>query len=93
MSIMCEECKCSIDRETQACDNGCLCCNGERITYYTTCETCEIETGTATVLQGTGLYDREGNVLYGDDCTGCGAEVAIQNWLDDEEYLLENGDK
>jgi len=90
MALMCEDCKCSITLD-KGCSNGCLCCNGERITYYTTCENCEIETGTATVLEGTGLYDSTSNTLYGDDCTGCGAEVAIENWLDEDE-LLESGE-
>lgn len=29
MALMCDDCKCTIDRETQACDNGCECCNEE----------------------------------------------------------------
>lgn len=34
MAIMCEECKCTIDRDTLACENGCKCCNKERVSPY-----------------------------------------------------------
>lgn len=62
----------------------------EKMSYYTTCENCEELTGTATVLEGVGQYDREGDTLYGADCTGCGEEVAISGWLDDEEEEADN---
>lgn len=57
----------------------------EKVTYYTSCENCEELTGTATVLEGIGDYDRDGNTMYGADCSGCGNETVIENWLDDEE--------
>lgn len=84
MSIMCEECKCTITLD-KGCANNCFCCNGEKVNYFTTCETCEEQTNTATILEGVGTYDRESNTLYGDDCTRCGSEVAIENWFDDCE--------
>jgi hypothetical protein len=31
MAITCEECKCTIERDTLACENGCKCCNREGI--------------------------------------------------------------
>lgn len=57
----------------------------EEMSYYTTCENCEVESNVVTVLEGVGEYDREGNILYGQDCPNCGQEVEISGWLDEEE--------
>lgn len=42
MSIMCEECKCSIFNSDSGCDNGCQCCNRETITELLATRTAQL---------------------------------------------------
>lgn len=88
MSIMCDECKCTIDRETLACGNGCECCNAtdtEPLDYYTTCTQVCDEKEVETILEGTGDYHRESNTLYLKPCHVCGEAMEVSGWLDDCE--------
>ena len=54
MSIMCEECKCSIFDNDSGCDNGCGCCNREAINEL-------LATRTAQLLAITDADRESGN--------------------------------
>ena len=61
----------------------------EKISYYTTCESCEELTGIATVLEGLGDYDRDENSLETLPCSGCGETTYVHDWFDECEECLE----